>query len=102
EPPANLPEIQAELKTLRAFYYYLGLDLFGNIPIVADFNTDVSSVTNNSRAEVFQFIEKDLKDNLPYLSENVDAATYGRVNKYFAFSILAKLYLNAGVYTGTP
>jgi len=102
EPPANLPEIEAELKTLRAFYYYLGLDLFGNIPIVADFNTDVSTVTNNSRAEVFEFIEKDLKDNLPYLSGNVDAATYGRVNKYFAFSLLAKLYLNAGVYTGTP
>lgn len=101
-PPPDLPSILAELKILRAFYYYLGLDLYGNIPIVADFKTDVSSITNKPRSEVFQFIEKELKDNLPRLTDKVDISSYGRVTRWFAFSLLAKLYLNAGVYTGTP
>lgn len=105
EKPAGIEGIQAELKTLRAFYYYIAMDLYGNIPVVADFTTDVSSITNQPRAQVFQFIEKDIKDNLPFLtdvSSREDMAVYGRVNKWFAFSILAKLYLNAQVYTGTP
>src|SRR5690606_10210750 len=52
--------------------------------------------------EVYNFIEKELKDNLVHLSKDNTPSTYGRANYWTAQSILAKLYLNAGVYTGTP
>lgn len=100
--PANINNINAELKALRAYYYYLALDMFGNVPLVTDFNTRPDSVTNSPRAQVFAFVENELKTNIPLLASNVDASTYGRVTKWMAFSVLAKLYLNAQVYTGTP
>jgi len=100
--PPDLVKINAELKTLRALYYYWTMDLYGNIPLVTDFKTNPNSVTNSTRTEVFNFIEKELKDNLDFVTEEVSPATYGRMTKWTCFSVLAKLYLNAGVYTGTP
>lgn len=100
EKPDNIASIVAELKVLRAYFYYWAMDLFGNIPLVTSFNTNPDSVTNSSRQEAFTFIEKELKDNIQLLPGNADASTYGRVNKWMAFSLLAKLYLNAQVYTG--
>ncbi|GAA4302636.1 RagB/SusD family nutrient uptake outer membrane protein [Compostibacter hankyongensis] len=100
EPPENLAGIDAELKTLRAYYYFLAMDLFGNVPLVTSFNTDPNSVTNVPRADVFDFIEKELKDNLDLLPVDVSGSTYGRVTKWMAFALLGKLYLNAQVYTG--
>ena len=92
----------AELETLRAFYYYLLLDMYGNVPIVTDFDvpTDFAPPTQN-RTEVFQFIESELTRNADKLSKAVDKTTYARVNYYVAQMILAKLYLNAEIYTGT-
>ncbi len=98
--PDNVDNTIAELNVLRAYYYYLAMDLFGNVPLVTDFNTDPSTVTNSTRQEVFDFIEKTLKDNIHLLTSKKDETTYGRVNKWVGFSILAKLYLNAQVYTG--
>ncbi len=100
--PADLANINAELKTLRALYYYWAMDLYGNVPLVTDFKTSPDSVTNSTRTAVFSFVEKELKDNLQLVASNVDASTYGRVTKWMSFMTLAKLYLNAGVYTGTP
>jgi hypothetical protein len=98
--PADKNGIVAELKTLRAFYYYLGIDLFGNIPIVERNDVTLEQLANKPRKEVFAYIEQEIKDNLPYLAAEVSSKTYGRVTKWFAFSVLGKLYLNAGVYTG--
>ena len=100
--PDGLDKINAELKTLRALYYYWTMDLYGNIPLVTDFNTNPNTVTNTPRATVFSFIEKELKDNIGLLQDEVSLNTYGRVTKWMAFSLLAKLYINAGVYTGAP
>jgi hypothetical protein len=102
EKPANIDNINAELKTLRAYFYFLALDLYGNVPLVTDYKTDANSVTNSTRQQVFDFIEQDIKDNIELLSPTVDYTTYGRVTKWFAFTVLAKLYLNAEVYTGSP
>lgn len=95
-------QILAELKVLRALYHWMMMDLWGNVPIVSDFNTDPNSVTNKPRAEVFAFIESQLNAALPNLTTTVDGSTYGRATKYTAYALLAKLYLNAGIYTGTP
>ena len=101
EKPADIDKINAELGALRAYYYYLAMDMYGNVPLVTDFNTNPNSVSNSTRQQVFDFVEKSLKDNLASLPSNVDASTYGRFTKWAAFSLLAKLYLNAQVYTGT-
>lgn len=100
--PGNLDNINAELKTLRALYYYWAMDLYGNVPLVTSFETDASTLTNSTRKEVYDFVEKELKDNLQLVSSDVSLATYGRVTKYMAFCTLAKLYLNSVNYINTP
>jgi starch-binding outer membrane protein, SusD/RagB family len=94
------PQLLAELKALRALYHWMMMDLYGNVPIVSDFQTDPNEVTNKPRAEVFAFVESQLKEAIPLLSTQVGTSTYGRMTKYAAFTLLAKLYLNAQVYTG--
>ena len=88
--------IYAELKSLRAYYYYMLLDMFGNVPIVTSFE-DLSLPTNSSRKQVFNFVEKELVESLPYLSTNI---LYSKMNKNVAYSLLARLYLNAQVFSG--
>jgi starch-binding outer membrane protein, SusD/RagB family len=89
----------AELRALRAFYHYVALDHFRNI-IIAD-KIGGESPVQKSGAESFAWIEKELKEVYPDLSEAVGGAYYGRFNKYVASMLLAKLYLNAEVWTGT-
>jgi hypothetical protein len=100
--PANIDAINAELKVLRAYFLFQFMDMFGNIPLVTDYNTDPSKVVQKSRADVYAFLESELTTNVPLLSATVDKTTYGRVTQYAGYMLLAKLYLNAQVYTGTP
>jgi hypothetical protein len=97
QPPSNLDNINAELKALRAYYYYIAMDMFGNVPLVTDYNTDPNSVTNSSRKEVFDYLEKELTEDVPLLLPNKDPSTYGRFTKWAGYMLLAKLYLNAEV-----
>jgi starch-binding outer membrane protein, SusD/RagB family len=90
----------AELRALRAFYHYILLDNFGNVIIADEVESDETSAQQSSRADVYSFVENELMDVLPTLSTDV-RANYGRMSKYVGHMILAKLYLNAGVYTGT-
>lgn len=92
--------IIAELKTVRAFYYSVLVDNHGNVPLVVDFK-DASLPKQSKRIDVYRFVEKELLDNLGLLSEKADQSTYGRFNKWAARAVLARLYLNAEVYTGT-
>lgn len=94
-------ELLAELRVARAYYYYLLLDNFGNVPIVTDFTSE-EVPDQNTRQEVYDFVVKELTDNIPELTEKVDQSTYGRINKWVGKTLLAKVYLNAEVYTGTP
>ena len=93
--------IPAELRALRAYYYYLLLDGFGNVPIVTDF-TSADLPVQSTRQQVYDFVVSELTTVIPELSEESGTAMYGRMNKWAAEGILAKVYLNAGVYTGTP
>lgn len=98
----------AELKMIRAFGYYQLVDYFGNVPIVDRFDVEPGfSPPNNDnfqagRTAVFNFIETDVLENINNLSENMDRTTYGRFHKYAAHALLARLYTNAEVWTGTP
>ena len=99
-PPSKLKtQFTAEARVLRAFYYYLLLDTFGNVPLI----TGYPNPTNLPQADakkVFAFCETELLEARADLDKNLKI--YGRVNPEVANTILAKLYLNAKVYTETP
>ncbi|MEH6679462.1 MAG: RagB/SusD family nutrient uptake outer membrane protein [Sediminicola sp.] len=90
----------AEIKLVRALHYYWALSTFGNIPIVT--SVGESSPATRSRQEVFEFIEQEILENIPQLGEKGDANWYGHFTKSAAYALLAKLYINADVFTGTP
>ena len=93
----------AEIRFLRALHYYLAMDAFGNIPFVTTVTSE--KATQYTRAQVFEFIENELKEIEPALSEprvkKSSDSGYGRVDKAAAWLLLARLYLNAEVYTGS-
>ncbi|MFN8575145.1 MAG: RagB/SusD family nutrient uptake outer membrane protein, partial [Gemmatimonadaceae bacterium] len=91
--------IKAELRTLRAFYYYCLMDLFGGVPIVT--TTEVKPRAQNTRAEVFAFIEKELNESRPALPDRWPPTSYGRMTKGATDAILASMYVNAQVFLGT-
>lgn len=92
----------AEAKTLRAFFYYLLIDDYGDVPFFTDNNITVDKIPQSSRKEVFDFIVKELTENVELLSGTRGGNYYGRFNKWAGYTLLAKVYLNAEVYTGTP
>ncbi len=96
---ADKAAITAEAKVLRAWHYLKLMDLYGNIPIVTEVGKPANPVTR-PRAEVFAFIEKELKENVDLLP-NLSASLAGRVNKAAGYAMLVELYLNAQVWTGT-
>ena len=95
----------AEIRAMRALYYFFMMDTYGNVPL----NTSYPVLTlpaTQPRAKIFQFIESELlaiAQQLPSKTSGLATNTlqYGRPTKAMAFALLAKLYLNAGVYTGT-
>ncbi|MGQ1946444.1 RagB/SusD family nutrient uptake outer membrane protein [Geofilum sp. OHC36d9] len=93
----------SELRALRASYYYVLCDMYGNIPIVTDFDVPEGYLPEqSSRKDVYNFIIQELTESIPYLTEDNNVETYGRFNKWTARTLLAKMYLNAEVYSGTP
>ncbi|WP_316808220.1 RagB/SusD family nutrient uptake outer membrane protein [Pedobacter agri] len=89
----------AELKLFRAYHYLKLMDLFGNIPVVTVVGEPARPSTL-SRTEVFNFIEKEIKDNIekaPKLSK----AMLGRMSQAGGYAMLVELYLNAQAWTGT-
>lgn len=90
--------VNAELRGLRAYYYWQLLDKFGAVPITTDF-TAQGLPSKSSREEVFKFVEKELIEIIPLLPAQIQ---YARFTQNVANTLLARLYLNAEVYTGTP
>ncbi|GAB3321396.1 RagB/SusD family nutrient uptake outer membrane protein [Larkinella ripae] len=90
---------KAELRALRAFFHYKAMDMFGNV-IIAD-QVGTTTPAQKTRTEVFTWIEKELLEVYPKLSSTVGGAYYGRFNRSVVNMILAKMYLNAQIYTGT-
>jgi len=94
----------AEARALRAYEYFYAMDYFGNVPIFTDPRPSSDNMpTTNSRSEVFDFIVKEFTEaaaDLPS-AKDVDASYYPRLTKEAVYTLLASLYLNAEVYTGT-
>ncbi|MEL7587827.1 MAG: RagB/SusD family nutrient uptake outer membrane protein [Prolixibacteraceae bacterium] len=90
----------AEMKVARAFYYWLLIDNFGDVPFVTTTSQDMPSLT--ARKDIYLSIVNDVVTSLPQLSEDKSSLMYGRFNKWAAKTLLANLYLNSVVYTGAP
>lgn len=88
--------VKAELRGLRAYYYWLLIDQYGNVPIVTNFE-ETELPANATRKQVFDFIETELTEIIPLLPANI---AYGRFTQNVGNTLLARLYLNAEVYTG--
>jgi hypothetical protein len=98
---ADIKKSRAEARFLRAFNYWVMLDLFGKSTFIDETNligTDLPG--EKSRTDLFTFIESELKAIDGDLAP-VKSIEYGRVDQGAAWALLARLYLNAQVYTGT-
>jgi len=93
---------RAEARFLRALSYWHGIDLFGDIPLVTE-NDQIGATPPKqaTRAQVYAYIVNELTAIKPLLPPKA-ASYYGRATQPAADFLLAELYLNAGVYTGTP
>jgi starch-binding outer membrane protein, SusD/RagB family len=93
---------RAEMRFIRAYQYWVLMDLFGNPPFITEADqVGLTPPKQTTRAELFSYIESELLA--------IDAALgaprslpYGRADKAAAWALLSRLYLNANVYTGTP
>lgn len=91
---------RAEARFLRAFQYWVLIDLFGNPPIVDEaLGTGKVSPMQFTRPELFKYIESELLSIEQELLAP-RANEYGRVDRAAAWALLSRLYLNAEVYTG--
>lgn len=99
----NVLTQRAEARFMRALHYYYLLDLYGNVSIVDKISKELS--TQSTRSQVFDFIEKELKAIVGEGGSNEvladKRAKYGRADKVAGYMLLARLYLNSAVYTGT-
>lgn len=97
-----LPVYKAEVQAIRALYYYQLLDCFGRVPLVEKSDVQISDVKQSERSEVYNFVRKELQEALPYLNtanSTKEGEYYGRMTRPVAFFLLAKLALNAQVYS---
>jgi len=95
----------AELRSLRAYAYFYLMDLFGRVPVFTLPKVDPLNLPEqSSRAEVFDFVTSEIEAALHDLPTKAASGSeyYGRLTREAAYALLATIYLNAEVYTGTP
>ena len=100
---AKIQEYRAEARMIRALCYWMAMDIFGDVPLVTVDSTEFDLKNRVPAAEVYQFIV----DELEMLSSDASMlpaarSNYPRMDKGSALGLLARVYLNAEVYTGTP
>lgn len=90
----------AEIRGVRAYWYYQLIDNFGNGPLQLDYD-DTSLPGITPRAELYAYVVKELNEIKDNLREDVSSSSYGKFTKGAAYTLLAKMYLNAEVWIGT-
>lgn len=95
-------DYSAEVRAVRAMYYFYAMDMFGRIPILQSSTQKTADIRQSNRSDVFWYVVKELQDVAPLLANehsNLQGNYYGRVTRPVAWFLLAKLSLNAEVYT---
>lgn len=99
---ADIKKSRAEARFLRAFNYWVMIDLFGKSTFITEENSVGTELPREiSRKDLFTYVETELKAIETEIAP-VRTAIYGRVDQGAVWALLARLYLNAEVYTGTP
>lgn len=101
-PEENVADCVAEVRALRAMFYYYIMDLFGSVPLIEKSDPAVEDIVQEKRSKVFNFIVKELTESSSILSKersNQPGVYYGRMTQPVVWFLLAKLALNAEVYT---
>ncbi len=93
----NKEQILAEIRGVRAFWYYMLVDCYGNVPVVTDF-TDTELPSTTPRKDVYKFVLDELIAIKDLVRDDVTSSSYGKVTKGFVYTMLAKMYLNAEVW----
>ncbi len=89
-------QVIAEIRGLRAYFYFYLMDMFGGVPVYREYGEGVGR--KSTRSEVYEFIESELLEIMPDLSNKNDISTYAKINKWAAYAILAKISINAQIY----
>lgn len=98
----QLAEYTAEVRALRAMYYWYTMDLWGSIPLITKDGQTLADTRQNPRSEVFRFIVSELQAAEPLLpneKSNLPGNYYGRMTRPVVDFLLAKLALNAEIYS---
>ena len=101
ETGSNVIEYQAEVRALRAMFYFYALDLFGRVPVFATSEPAGNELVPQQRSDVFDFVRNELMDVTPLLTNersNHPGTYYSRMTQGVCYFLLAKLALNAEVY----
>jgi hypothetical protein len=96
---ANIETYRNEIRTLRAYAYYVMMDLFGKAAMVTENDPINFAGPEFDRPQLFEFIEGELTEVIPNLKP-ARTNEYGRLDQAFGQMVLAKMYLNSQVYTG--
>ena len=92
-------QMKAPARAIRAYYTWILMDNYGDTPILDKVQAEGSVVPRSPRKEVAEWIESELNDIIPALTDDVTENTYGKPTKWMAEALLAKLYINWSVYT---
>lgn len=96
----NASRLMAEIRALRAYHYWIILDNWNNAPLLTEPTDELPA--NATRQQLFDFVTTEIKAVLNDLPLEKSEDTYGRFTQGAAHALLANVYLNAEVYTGTP
>ena len=101
---AQQEEYRAEIRAIRAMFYYYAMDMFGRVPLVLSSSEQLHSSLfqgQTDRSSIFQFVFQELQQVLPSLPDqhsNKEGNYYGRITQPVVNFLLAKLALNAEIY----
>lgn len=93
------PTIVASIRAARAFYHFILMDSYGNVPILDHALAEDEAAVQSTRPELAKWIESEILAIRDNLSKEVNASTYGKPTYWMANALLAKLYINWAVYT---
>ena len=97
-----IPPYIAEVRAFRAMYYYYLVDMFARVPLVTSSTTEMADVEQSDRNTIYQFCIKELQETVGQLNtahSNLTGEYYGRMTQPVAYFLLAKLMLNAEIFS---